>query len=294
MSRLDRAQLLQATEAYLAALAARAPAGAGMAPSIRYTENGQLLDVGDGFWATCSGRGTYQHLLADPVAQQTGFIGTMLENGTLTIVGLRLRFEAGLVTEAETVVSRDPILFYKDGPQKMEAQGSPLPIFTTPIPPASRPGRAQLIAIADAYFSALEQNDGHRKAPLAAEVDRWDNGVRATHAPEFDEPGQPPFYALGAAEQLALGYFQFVTRIRDRRFAVVDEELGTVMALTFMDHAGTVHDVTLTDGRTVPVGVKRPFSWQIMDMLRIEDVLIRQMEVLLNLSFYGMRPGWPD
>lgn len=290
---LNRAELVAAVEGYLDAVAARDPERAPLSPNVRFTENSQRLSVGDGFWATCSGRGAYAHVAADPVAQQAGFLGVMRENGVEVIFGLRIKVEDGLIAEAETVVSRDPILFYKDGPQKLEAMGRPLTIWTEPVPSADRRPREEMIAAAEAYFQTLEQNDGRVTAPIAPECDRMDNGVMATHAPEFDKPGDPPFYALGPAEQFATGYFRFVTRIRDRRYPIVDEEYGVVFSLSFLDHSGAVHEVTLTDGRTVPIGVTRPFAWQIMEMFKVTGGMIRQIEVLLNQSFYGMRPGWP-
>ncbi|MBO9601250.1 MAG: hypothetical protein J7496_01945 [Novosphingobium sp.] len=290
---LDRQALIDAAETYLDALAANNVAQVPFALAARFTENSQELEIGDGFWATCSGRGVYKQFAADPVTQQVGFIGVMRESGREVIFGLRLRIEDGLVSEAETVVSRDPILFYKDGPAKLEARGEPMPLWRERVPESERANRAELAATADAYFEALQLNDGTKVPPIAAECDRMDNGVMATHAPEFDEPGDPPFYALGPAEQLATGYFGFVTRIRDRRYPIIDEEFGVVFSLSFLDHSGAVREIALTDGRTVPIGVDRPFAWQIMEVFKITGGLIRQIEVLLNLSFYGMRPNWP-
>ncbi len=288
-----RTGLVSAVEQYLDAVAARDPSRAPLSPHVRFTENSQLLRVGDGFWATCNRRGVYSHVAADPSTQQAGVIGVMRENDVAVIFGLRIKLEDGLISEAETVVSRDPILFYKDGPQKLEAMGKPLPIWLETVPQAESRPREELIAVADAYFQTLERNDGMVRAPFAPECDRMDNGVMATHAPEFDKAGDPPFYALGPAEQFATGYFRFVTRVRDRRFPVVDEEYGVVFSLCFLDHAGAIHQLELTDGRIVPIGVKRPFAWQIMEMFKITGGQIRQIEVLLNQSFYGMRPGWP-
>jgi hypothetical protein len=288
-----RAELLEAADVYLDALATRDPNRAPLSPGARFTENGQLLQIGDGLWATCDGRGVYRHFAADPATGQAGFIGVMRENGLEVIVGLRIRLEDGLISEAETLVSRDPILFYRDGPQKLEAMGKPLPIWSELVPAAERMPREEMIAAAEAYFQTLERNDGRVRAPIAPECDRMDNGVMATHAPEFDKPGEPPFYALGPAEQFATGYFRFVTRIRDRRYPIVDEDYGVVFSLSFLDHSGAVREVTLTDGRTVPIGVRRPFAWQVMEMFKVSGGMIRQIEVLLNQSFYGMRPGWP-
>ena len=292
-SEISRAALVLAMEAYLDAVAARDPSRAPLSPQVRFTENSQLLRIGDGFWATCNGRGRYSHIAADPLTGQAGFIGVMRENDVEVIFGLRIKLEDGLILEAETVVSRDPILFYKDGPQRLEAMGKPLPVWLEAAPPAERLPRNEMIAAAEAYFQTLERNDGTVYASFAPECDRMDNGVMATHAPEFDKAGEPLFYALGPAEQFATGYFQFVTRVRDRRFPIIDEEYGVVFSLCFLDHAGAIHEVKLTDGRTVPIGVKRPFAWQIMEMFKITGGQIRQIEVLLNQCFYGMRPGWP-
>jgi hypothetical protein len=292
-NQLDRSALIGVVETYLEALAANDPSKAPMAPNVRFTENSQELEIGDGFWATCSGRGRYKQFAADPVAQQVGYIGVMHESGTEIIFGLRLRVEDGLITEVESVVSRDPILFYKDGPRKLEERGEPMPIWRERVPEAERPSRDEMRAVADAYFEVLQRNDGSKIPPIGPECDRMDNGVMATHAPEFDAPGDPPFYALGPAEQLATGYFRFVTRIRGRRYPIIDEEFGVVFSLSFLDHSGAVREVTLTDGRTVPIGVDRPFAWQIMEVFKITGGLIRQIEVLLNLSFYGMQPNWP-
>lgn len=289
----SRAALVSAVDAYLDAVAARDPSRTPLSPHVRFTENGQLLQIGDGFWSTCNRRGIYSHIVADPTTCQAGFIGVMVENDVEVIFGLRIKLKDGLISEAETVVSRDPILFYKDGPQKLEAMGRPLPIWSDSVPLAERWPREEMIAAAEAYFRTLEGNDGTVYAAFAAECDRMDNGVMATHAPEFDKAGDPPFYALGPAEQFATGYFRFVTRVRDRRFPVIDEEYGVVFSLCFLDHAGTIHQVKLTDGRTVPINVKRPFAWQIMEMFKVTGGQIRQIEVLLNQCFYGMRPGWP-
>ena len=289
----SRAALVLAVEAYLDALAARDPSHAPLSPHVRFTENSQLLAIGDGFWATCNQRGVYRHIAADPVTGQAGVIGVMHENDVKVIFGLRIKVEDGLIMEAETVVSRDPILFYKDGPQKLEAMGKPLPIWLETVSLEDRRPRQEMVAAAEAYFETLERNYGTVRAPIAPECDRMDNGVMATHAPEFDKQGDPPFYALGPAEQFETGYFRFVTRVRDRGFPIIDEEYGVVFSLCFLDHARSLHQVTLTDGRTVPVGVKRPFAWQIMEMFKITGGQIRQIEVLLNQCFYGMRPGWP-
>ena len=46
---------------------------------VKYTENNQVVPVGDGFWKTAQGIGNYKHYFADPEAGQVAFMGTLRE-----------------------------------------------------------------------------------------------------------------------------------------------------------------------------------------------------------------------
>jgi hypothetical protein len=289
---IDRQSLEQLADLYLEALACRDPGRLSLHPQFRLTENGQTLALGDGLWGTASSRGNYLHVAADPQTASVAMITVLRENDLPVIVGIRLALRDGLLAEAEMVVSRTDILFYKNGPQNLEAMGGPQPIWTEAVPEDQRMSREQLIDLADAYFDTLERNDGSFIAPFEEGCRRMDNGVFATHAPEFDRAGTPPFYALGPAGQFALGYFVFVTRIRERRYPVIDVERSVIASAPFLDHAGTVHEAHLTDGRTVPIGVKQPYSWQIFEMFKMRGGKIAQIEVVLNMVPYGMSSGW--
>ena len=63
----NRDCLTGVAEQYLTALAAKDPKKAPLAPTVRLTDNGQELPIGDGFWNSASGRGTYVFHVADPV-----------------------------------------------------------------------------------------------------------------------------------------------------------------------------------------------------------------------------------
>ena len=54
----DRACLTGMADAYFAALGARDPSRAPMAPTVRFTEQTQALKVGEGLWKTASGAPT--------------------------------------------------------------------------------------------------------------------------------------------------------------------------------------------------------------------------------------------
>ena len=288
----DASALEKLAELYLDALVARDPGKLPLHSDFRLTENGQTLAIGDGLWGTASARGKYLHVVAEPEIGAVVLTTVLRENDLPVIAGIRLGVRDGLIAEAEMVVSRSDILFYKDGPANLEAMGAPAALWTQIEPEAERASREDLIAVAGSYFDTLERNDGRHIAPFEDGCRRLDNGVFATQAPAFDKPGEPPFYALGPAGQFALGYFIFVTRIRERRYPLVDVARGVVVSFPFLDHAGTIHEARLTDGRTVPIGVRQPFSWQICEMFKIRRGRIAQIEVVLNMVPYGMGSGW--
>ncbi len=291
-TQLGRGELQHRIDEYLDALVLRDPSRLVLAPSFRLTENGQALDLGDGLWATASGRGRYRHYVLDPQSGQAAFVGVLSENGRPVILAVRLRLEAGRIAEAEMIVSREDILAYRGGAQALEAMGEPAPIWNAPAPAAGRATREELVATAQAYFAALERSDGTRTAPFEPGCRRLDNGIFATQNPALDAPGAAPLYALGPAEQLRLGYFVFVTAIRERRCPVIDEERGVVFSLPLLDHAGTIHEARLTDGRVVPIRVVQPFSWQIAELFKVRAGRIAQIEVVLNKAPYRMGSNW--
>jgi hypothetical protein len=104
--RCDRECLIGVANQYIDALAAKDSGRAGLAPNVRYSENGQRLRVGDGLWNSVSGKGTYQLQVADAVAGQVLTIQTMRENGTPITLATRLKVAGRRITEVETLVSR--------------------------------------------------------------------------------------------------------------------------------------------------------------------------------------------
>src|SRR5436305_957925 len=104
----NRACLENVMDQYLRAVVKHDPKLAPLSKDIKYTENSQVIDVGDGFWKTAQAVGSYKHIYADPDAGQVAMMGTMWEADTLNLVSVRLRIELGRITEAEGV-------FFKPG-----------------------------------------------------------------------------------------------------------------------------------------------------------------------------------
>lgn len=261
----------------------------------RYTENGQELPIGEGLWATADRIGPYCHTLLDPEAGQAACFATLTEGRTRSIMALRVA-----EGEIEALVAR-PAPFggggaFGNGPEALDSTALD-PRWREEIDAAERVGRDELIAVADAYFSGLERNNGKGHYPFADDCIRIENGFRTTGVAPSPSAGKTPylqaFRALSAREQFETGYFAFVDRIRDRRYPVVDPERGLVFAFAFFDHSGTIREYELADGTPITAGIDRPFSWMIAEAFRIEDGLLTRIEALMTECPYGMKPGWP-
>src|SRR5690242_19738955 len=80
-SNCDRACLNGFVDKYLDAVVAHDASQVPVTKFVKFTENGQQLELGDGFWRTATARGKYKFYVDDVPAGQVGFLGTMEEAG---------------------------------------------------------------------------------------------------------------------------------------------------------------------------------------------------------------------
>jgi hypothetical protein len=303
-----RAELIAMVGRFQDALVAHDPGRLPLASGARYTEDGQALEPGDGFWGTASEVGRYRCCIADVDSGNVGFFVTMRENGAPVILVGRLKVLDGEVAEIETFLARSSsgIGAMAKGPDLLDERGAPDPEWERIVPSTERLSREALIAAADKYFWGLEKNDGRKDYSFFADdCRRFENGAQTTLNPALrygeglgERPTQTQdilanFAGMSAREQFGTGYFCFVDRIRDRRFPVVDVERGAVFSFAFFDHSGTVREIPLTDGRVVPCGVREPFTWQIGEAFKIDRGRISFIEAVMKRCPYGMPPNWP-
>jgi hypothetical protein len=284
----DRACLNGFVDDFLGALVAHDPSHLPLSREVKYTENGQVLRLGDGIWGTASSLPTYRIYADDPQTEQVMFMGVLEENGAPVIFCVRLKIELHEIAEVEAVVSRKE----PGSLARPENLVQPNPIFSQTLTPGQRRSRQNMIAIANSYFSAIEK--GHASyVPFDNGCNRIESGVQTTNRPpENPQPGSVSVLGLGCADQIKTRNFQPDTLIRDRRFAVIDEERGLVFVLGFFDHDATLRSYTLADGRTVKQTRTAPWTWEIAEMFKIQDGQIMQVEALVNPAPYGMKSGW--
>lgn len=287
--KLGRERLYAHADAYLAALAAGDPSRLPWADEVIFTENNVQLTVGDGAWNTVSAvRGTYDLKAADPETGQVAWFGVIEEHGHPAIMALRLCVRMQRIAEVETIICRS----MEFGPfPSIETYISPRPLMLADVPEAQRRERARMISVADGYFDTLQLNDGALFAEFTDDCDRIENGLRTTNNPDIEGY---PIAAMGCADQFRQGQYVYDDRLRGRRFPLVDEEKGLVLAAGFIDHCGKVVDVTWTDGITKAKSVFHfPHSFALLELFKIADGRIAGVEAVFVTVPYNMPSPWP-
>jgi hypothetical protein len=152
------------------------------------------------------------------------------------------------------------------------------------VPPEARLPRDQLIAVANRYLSGMERNNPNGDYSFFHDdCDRWEHARQTTnHDPAaYGHSTDRVFVTLSCREQFETGFLGFVTRIRDRRYVIVDEERQSVFGFALLDHNGTIRSIPLSRGETfvVPPYFSSPRTLQVGEAWRIEDGKLRQIEM---------------
>jgi hypothetical protein len=295
----DRACLRTALDQYLTAVTTHNPSAAPLFAGFRQTENAVGVPRGSGVWKTVTSLGKVQRRYLDAVSGQAAFYGTVEEGSSTAVVTVRIRVEDRKVTEAEWYIARqnDPGL---NGPAQ---PGQPPPNLWNPealasnpppdrvLPKAARASRELLLAITNSYFDGITSHDG---SIVMADLkcDRVENGTSmgsrggggAGGRGAAGRGGGAQAAPAAAAAQPALsscasGFANLnVQLVAARRYPVVDEEAGVVLALAvFVRRPGS------TTARNV-------FSeWFVIDDARIQKIYTAMFYPSPELPV----PNWP-
>jgi len=280
----SRSELYAALDRYLEALLARDPARLAWADDRLVTENNVALEPGDGLWGTVTGLGPYDLRFADVETGQIGLFTTVTETNDTSAACIRLGVRGEVVAEVETLVVRqaDEALVFPD--PKFEAK----PVMEEIVAQAERSLPVEMIELANGYFSTLERNDGTLLTKFHPGCNRVENGVQTTNNPDFFVP----VASLSCEEQFRLGHYRYDDRLRGRRFPLVDEERGIVLAHGFIDHCGRLGDYELTDGTRVTSPIRRPHTFYLTEAFKIRDRAIEQIEANFITVPYRMPSPW--
>jgi hypothetical protein len=239
----DRACLKASLDQYLAAVIKHDPSAAPMAVAFRQTENAINTRPPNGVWKTVTGLGKVQRRYVDAASGQAAFYGIVDEGAAQAIVTVRIRVEDRKITEAEWFLARpgDPGL---NGPA--QAGRGPANLFNTEyltanplperaLPRAQRLPRETLVAIVNSYFDGITSHDGSIVLAHPG-CNRVENGTLVTgrrgRGAGAAPPPSGPLAPAPPDSDCVAGFANFSAQmVTARRFPVVDEEAGIVLAM---------------------------------------------------------------
>jgi len=219
----DRTCLKGMITSYLSAMVAHDPKALPLATNARFTEDTRTLQPGEGLWKGVSGLRSYRQDFLDVREGQAASHVIVEENGDPIMLALRLKVVNRMITEIETMVTRnrtEGALFSIDNLKIARPE-------MNVVPDASqRMSRAELIRIAEFYPTGLKAGGSFDavQAPFAPGAYRIENGSAMAGA-----GARAGSENIGAQRIIAHPDVSY-------RIAAVDEELGIVlMRLDFGD-----------------------------------------------------------
>src|SRR5690606_5205715 len=240
----------------LEAMVQRQPDSLPWAERVRFTENSVPMMIGDGLWGSIRGGAPTGLHVADPQTGNVGWFGVVYEHDAPAYLGLRLKVEDGTISEVESVVARAR----NPGPFGDPAEFQPDAAFTEVLADAQRTPRERMIALADGYGSTVQLNDGTLFTQIDARCERRENGEFVTRGEGASAviAKDAAKIARGCLQQLKLGRYRPLEHVRARRFPIVDEGRGIVVALSFADFPAREMEYRTTDGRTRSLAARYP------------------------------------
>lgn len=233
-----REGLAAATKAYVAALPAHDPAKAPIAPSARYTENTEEVEIGEGLWET-AGPVKLHRYLVDTEQCATVSEVVLPESGEDVVMALRLKVERGSITEVEAIITRE-------GDWLFDAQGYVDSRDQTwdVLPAEQRSTREELIAAAKAYFDVF--SDPSVKPPFGEGCERLEGGAAKAPCPvgipEGVTIGNRRYFAdveAGVSVGIVLFGGQSVGLLDAHFFRLIDGTIRNVHSMTVNERFST-------------------------------------------------------
>ncbi len=290
----DRACLVATTDSYLAALAVRDPSAVPLADDVRFVENLERKQPGEGLWKTATGGKTdFSIYVPDETQQQVGWLGVIENEGKPLMLAVRLRLDGSEIAEIEHI-SVAP----SEGSDERIA--APRPGLITAVPESARLPADELRRIGATYYEALTKADGSLM-PFASDCARHENGFIAageganTIVPEEGRAA----VSTDCAGQLDSNAMAYIARIDNRRVFAADPVTGLAIGFSHFRHPfdNLPYKVTLSDGTSSERNARNmpydPFDMPAAHIFKIGvDGKVHEIEAIGFVAPYNSPTGW--
>jgi hypothetical protein len=230
---------------YFEAIATHDPSLVPLAQNVKFTENGYIMNVGEGFWKT-AGKVLFTRHLIDTYKCGTHTQAVVEEPNKEGITrpilfGIRLQYENKKITEIETIIARENEFAF----EQSESGGANEVLKTKEqnwegiLPIEQRSSRLAMIAAADDYFDMFT-NKPIFGTPFAKPCHRWENGYQTTKGGYFNGKD----YIPGDCSPKGL-----VIKHKPRRIPLVDVEAGIVVAYIHFMNLPDFHMFKMRNGK---------------------------------------------
>ncbi|MBT2186069.1 hypothetical protein [Sphingobium nicotianae] len=285
----DRACLEKFVKTYLTALTSHDPSRAPLKDNLKYTENQSRLPIGEGLWKTAERLGDYQIYISDMRTSQAVYMGNIKTSEGWSMLTVRLRIVGDKISEVETIYPGPAIGGSYDLGNAPATLGKSRAALSAPLKAIERRDRWQLIQAADLHYEGIERGSGDL-VPFGERCIKIENGVQLIKNPNFESPVRSPmgtklpnFQSMGCTEQFNTHVWDTDT-ITDRRYSVVDEERGIVVAFAmYNQYAKGPCSMVVDYGPACPNSIVPPYSLAIAEAFRVRSGFIEEVESIFKV-----------
>jgi hypothetical protein len=278
----DEACLKDLSQQYMDALVKQDGSKLPWADRVRYAENGVTIMVGDGTWATATGKGASPLIVADAKVGKVVWIGSVDDHGQPGFYAIELAARGGQIASVSATMRRkegrppfgDPVAFTHD------------PAFSAMLAKGKETPRPLMFGLVQAYFEA---QGGKGKAPSFGKgCVLIENGMPMTgNLPAAKgESGD-------CATSFSRGLFGEYERVR-RRIVAYDDARGLVVVSGARDLPAEKTEFTGSDGKTYKSEADYPRSFGFITVFKIEGGMISRVETIATELPYLMPPPWQE
>lgn len=170
----DRACLTDLLTQYIDGLARADHTNLPLAERVRFTEDSQAKQLGEGLWKSVTGAGAFRQDYIDTEKQIAATHVEMMEGKNSVLLSAVLHTQGGRITGIETLVQR----FNPNSRFQPRVLGGPIKGMNDPIPRGQRQSRESMIRTALTYTEGLRVgNFTDAGTPFADDTYRVENGA---------------------------------------------------------------------------------------------------------------------